>query len=47
MIAYRDPAESMQIAFPDVIGSTTARHLMGNVSLIYSPELTVGETPVW
>lgn len=47
MIAYREPSEPMQIAFPDVIGSSTARELMGNVSLLYSPELLVGQTGVW
>lgn len=47
MTAYREPGEPMQIAFPDVIGSSTARELMGNVSLIYSPELLVGQTGVW
>ena len=33
------------MAFPDIIGSVVARHLMGNISRVYVPELQVGLTP--
>lgn len=42
MLGYRDPSEPRQIAFPDLIGLNEARYLVGNLSLLYAPELQVG-----
>ncbi|KAH8830264.1 Zn-dependent exopeptidase [Flagelloscypha sp. PMI_526] len=44
MLAYHDPEEPMQLGLPASIGTPAVTNLVGNVSKIYSPELTVGIT---
>ncbi|KDQ06328.1 hypothetical protein BOTBODRAFT_39668 [Botryobasidium botryosum FD-172 SS1] len=45
MLAYHSPSEPAQVGFPDIIGLPEATYLVGNITNIYSPELTVGYTP--
>jgi len=45
MLAYHSPGEPLQLGLPDWIGTQEVAYLVGNVSKIYSPELTVGTTP--
>ncbi|EGO02857.1 hypothetical protein SERLA73DRAFT_47728 [Serpula lacrymans var. lacrymans S7.3] len=45
MLAYHAPFEAPQLGLPLSIGSTDVAQLVGNISEIYSPELTVGFTP--
>ncbi|KAI0789225.1 hypothetical protein C8Q75DRAFT_718867 [Abortiporus biennis] len=45
MLAYHDPSEPAQLGLPDVIGTPEVTQLVANLSSIYSPELTVGNTP--
>ncbi|CUA77806.1 bacterial leucyl aminopeptidase [Rhizoctonia solani] len=42
MLAYRDPAEPLQLGLPQYIGLPEAGYLVANVSKIYASELTVG-----
>jgi len=44
MLAYRAPGEPLQIGFPDRIGTSEAKELVANISLIYTPEVQVGFT---
>lgn len=46
MLAYHKVGEPAQLGLPDFIGLPEAAWLVSNVSSIYSPELTVGTTPV-
>ncbi|KAG8903483.1 hypothetical protein FRB99_003226 [Tulasnella sp. 403] len=45
MLAYHSPLEPPQLGLPDLIGLPEAAYLVGNISKIYAPELTVGYTP--
>ncbi|KAJ2913277.1 hypothetical protein MD484_g7134, partial [Candolleomyces efflorescens] len=42
MTAYRAPEEPLQLGLPERIGTPEVTALVGNVSALYSPELTVG-----
>lgn len=44
MLAYHVPFEPMQLGLPESIGTPEASWLVGNLSLLYSPELVVGRT---
>ena len=46
MLAYHAPGEPPQLGLPDKIGTPEVAQLISNISAIYSPELTVGFTPV-
>ncbi|RXW24712.1 hypothetical protein EST38_g1194 [Candolleomyces aberdarensis] len=42
MTAYRAPDEPLQLGLPERIGTPEVTALVGNISALYSPELTVG-----
>ncbi|KAF5333206.1 hypothetical protein D9611_002532 [Ephemerocybe angulata] len=42
MTAYRAPGEPLQLGLPERIGTPDVTNLVGNISALYSPELTVG-----
>ncbi|KAH7092787.1 hypothetical protein BKA62DRAFT_722403, partial [Auriculariales sp. MPI-PUGE-AT-0066] len=44
MLGYHVPGEPAQLGLPAVYHTPIASHLVGNVSLLYSPELLVGIT---
>jgi Zn-dependent M28 family amino/carboxypeptidase len=46
MLAYHAAGEPPQLALPLSIGTPEVAQLVANFSAIYSPELTVGYTPV-
>lgn len=46
MTAYRAPGEPLQLGLPERIGTPEATNLVGNISALYSPELTVGYSSV-
>ncbi|KAF9266288.1 Zn-dependent exopeptidase [Marasmius fiardii PR-910] len=46
MTAYHHPGEPAQLGLPDLIGTPEVAQLVANISALYSPELTVGSTPV-
>ncbi|KAF8584439.1 Zn-dependent exopeptidase [Ramaria rubella] len=45
MLAFHKPDEPSQLGLPAVIGTPEVAQLVGNVSNIYSPELSVGYSP--
>jgi len=45
MLAYHAPGEPPQLGLPATIGTPEVAQLVGNITAIYSPELTVGITP--
>lgn len=42
MTAYHAPDEPLQLGLPERIGTPEVTALVGNISALYSPELTVG-----
>ncbi|KAG7097366.1 hypothetical protein E1B28_004716 [Marasmius oreades] len=46
MLAYHHPDEPAQLGLPNLIGTLEVAQLVANISALYSPELTVGLTPV-
>ena len=46
MTAYRAPDEPLQLGLPERIGTPEVTALVGNISALYSPELTVGYSSV-